>query len=649
MKVLLTAGLWLVATTGGWAAPIPAETLFRSDLVGTVAMAPSGDKIAYTVHDGDDSIQVRDLATNEAVRTIDLGDYPVRSLTWVNDRRVLLTIDILDDYRSETYRVGQRTLTVDITTGDVAVMFETERGTLRRNRFLGRVTDMLPDDPNHVLMPAYSVGGNHLWRVNVETGEAERVERGDDDTVAWFTDASGRAVLRADLTSSRRYVRIYAREEGEEKWRKIRSVRLGGKKDEEERDFWPVAPAEGKSRYYVLAHPEDEEFSSIKLYDYETDEFVETVIEADGADVITALTDARDGSLLGARVQRDRLETLLLDKKAQAHIRGLDVYFENDANVHFWGGSRNGRFAVLYVRSPTMPGEFHVYDYDKARLTYLFDDKEGIDRTALGRTTIEPYMGRDGTALTAYVTHPAGLSEDAPAPLVVMPHGGPEARDVYDWDPMVQFLASRGYRVLQPYFRGSSGKGRSFAEAGYGQWGGVMQDDVTDAVLHLQSRGLAEPKRTCIVGASYGGYAALYGGATTPQLYACVASLAGVTDLRGQLKADRKAHGRRSEVYDYWLKAIGDPDRDRNRLERTSPLSYAASYPLPVHLAHGEADDNVPVEQSRDMEKALRKAGRPVEYHEYEDEGHTFYEWETDIAYAKSLSAFLHGHIGGAD
>lgn len=628
------------------AAPIPGPTLFQDDYVTTMALSPDGTRIATLIkNDGEDIIVVIDLETVKPIQRIPMGDYPATSLRWASSSHLLVGVALLEEYGGVTYRTNTRMLSVEVETGKFAVMFDSERRAMRRNRWLGQVANLLPSDPDHILMPASTSSGNHLWRVNVRTGEAEITEKGRSRTVAWFTESSGRAVLRVDASRTYRYLRIYARRD-EEEWEEVRSVRVR-RDDDEERDFWPVAPAPGEDQYYVLAHPEDEEFSTIKLYDYTTDEFVETVIEAEGADIQSALTSSATGDLLGARVQRDRYETILLDTHAQAHIKGLDAFFDNDANVRFWGGSEDGRYALLYVTAPTMPGAFYTYDYEQANAIFLMNDKKGIDKASLGAMEIVSYAARDGETLTAYVTHPPGVASDKPAPLVVLVHGGPEARDAYDFDRQVQYLASRGYRVLQPYFRGSSGRGRRFAEAGYGQWGGLMQDDVTDAVRHLSAQGLAEPSTTCIVGASYGGYAALYGGATTPELYACVASLAGVTDLRDQVRFDGREHGRDSEVYDYIKRGIGDPKADREKLDRTSPIAFAENYPLPVHLAHGEDDDVVPAKQSRDFAKALAKAGRPHEYHEYENEGHTFEEWETDQAYMASLAAFLAENIGG--
>ena len=649
--VALASGLWGGALAAA-PEPIPAEVLFTEDKVPTVAMSPDGKRVAALVNgvteDGegsDDRVVVIDLEDG-ASTAIPTGKYPIRTIDWASPKHLLIGLTMIDDHRGVTYVTGSRMLSVNVETTATAVMFENQRATMRRSRYLSSIANRLPDDPTHVLMPSWSHTGNHLWRVNIETGAAELHEKGRAMTVAWFTDRDGRAALRIDANRNGRYFYVLARQDDGD-WKKVRTVRIGSGRDEDDRDFWPIAPAPGENRYYVLAHPEDEEFRTIKIYDYETDAYVETVIDAGDADVRAALTSAQTGELIGARVMRDRIETILLDKRAQAHIEGLDAFFENDANISFWGGSKDGRFALLYVTAPTRPGQFWVYDYEKTHCTYLMDVTEGIDEQALGRMEVARYTARDGTPLDAYLTHPAGVAADAPAPLVVLVHGGPEARDAYDFSRAVQFLASRGYRVLQPYFRGSSGRGRRFAEAGYKQWGALMQDDVTDAVRHLHAQGLATPQDTCIVGASYGGYAALYGGATTPELYACVASLAGVTDLVAQLRHDRREHGQNSDVYAYWLKALGDLREDKARLQRTSPVRYAESYPLPVHLAHGAADDNVPVEQSRAMAKALKRAGRPHEYHEYPGEGHSFRDWETDQAYWTSLAAFLAEHAGG--
>jgi dipeptidyl aminopeptidase/acylaminoacyl peptidase len=209
-------------------------------------------------------------------------------------------------------------------------------------------------------------------------------------------------------------------------------------------------------------------------------------------------------------------------------------------------------------------------------------------------------------------------------PLVVIPHGGPEDRDNLDFDVFSQVVATRGYLVLQPNFRGSSGYGRAFAEAGYGQWGGKMQDDITDGVRKLIDSGQADPKRICIFGASYGGYAALTAGALNPDLYKCVVSWAGISDLRRFVGfAAEGPTADRMIVRDYKLRAIGDPIKDKDRLTQSSPVTYAAQYRPPVLLIHGDQDARVPIEQSREMANALKAGGHDVRLVVIKDEDHT--------------------------
>jgi dipeptidyl aminopeptidase/acylaminoacyl peptidase len=195
-------------------------------------------------------------------------------------------------------------------------------------------------------------------------------------------------------------------------------------------------------------------------------------------------------------------------------------------------------------------------------------------------------------------------------------------------------------------FRGSSGYGKAFAEAGYREWGGLMQDDISDTVKYFHDRGLASADKTCIVGYSYGGYAALYGGASTPELYKCVVSGGGVSDLKLSLKNTKRDYGKDSETYEYWLKSQGDPQIDAQMLAQKSPVNMAEDFQAPVLLIHGERDGNVHVEQSESMEEVLKEAGKAVTFIELEDEGHSGWSLENEMIYYESIEAFLQEHIG---
>jgi dipeptidyl aminopeptidase/acylaminoacyl peptidase len=275
----------------------------------------------------------------------------------------------------------------------------------------------------------------------------------------------------------------------------------------------------------------------------------------------------------------------------------------------------------------------------------------GLERTKLSEVlrpdvTVVHYAARDGTAVTGYLTTPGNAPKGTKLPLVVYPHGGPELRDHLTFDPWVQYFAARGYAVFQPNFRGSDGFGRAFAASGYGEWGRKMQDDITDGVTHLATAGLVDPARACIVGASYGGYAALAGAALTPDLYKCAVSVSGISDLDDFIGWRRRHWGRDSEGYTYWLKAIGDPDKDEQKLREVSPLQLVDRIKVPILLIHGADDEIVPIAQSRAMKKALDKSGRSTEFIEFEKEGHSYWSDENEMLALSSIDAFLWKNLG---
>lgn len=223
-------------------------------------------------------------------------------------------------------------------------------------------------------------------------------------------------------------------------------------------------------------------------------------------------------------------------------------------------------------------------------------------------------------------------------------HGGPLARDHWGWDADVQLLANRGYMVFQPQFRGSSGFGRKFEEAGFGEWGRAMQDDITDGVRHLVAQGLADPKRICIVGASYGGYAALWGLVKTPELYRCGISFAGVTDI-GHLFSDWTDFRFDKATQQIMKRHIGDKSKSAQLFDPVSPLKHAARIQAPVLLMHGKEDERVPVAHGRRMRDALEANGKDVTWLAFDEEGHGLYYQHSQIAYWQAMLDFLGKHL----
>jgi dipeptidyl aminopeptidase/acylaminoacyl peptidase len=293
---------------------------------------------------------------------------------------------------------------------------------------------------------------------------------------------------------------------------------------------------------------------------------------------------------------------------------------------------------IARVRSPSTPAIYYLVDFAKGKADIVGEDYPALAGVRMGDVQVISYKSRDGVDIPAYVTLPAE-AQQLNLPLVVMPHGGPESRDEPGFDWWAQFLASRGYAVLQPQFRGSTGFGEAFRLAGYRQWGGIMQNDVTDGVKALIDQGLVDPKRICIVGASYGGYAALAGAAFTPDLYACAVSVNGISDLPGVLGNAEKRGGEESNAVAYWSAHIGsahDP-----AVIAASPFRAVERIEAPILLIHGVNDTVVPIMQSQIMANALEESGKTHAFVKLEGEDHWLSRSDTRIRLLQEIDAFL--------
>jgi dipeptidyl aminopeptidase/acylaminoacyl peptidase len=328
------------------------------------------------------------------------------------------------------------------------------------------------------------------------------------------------------------------------------------------------------------------------------------------------------------------------DARAAALQAAVDAALPGRINT--LQGDRNDR-VLVYSYSDIDPGRWFLLDTKTSKMREVGVSRPHIDPARMRPMETIRYRARDGLMVNAYLTRPE-LAVPEPAPMVVLIHGGPQVRDRWAWNDEVQLLASQGYIVFQPQFRGSSGFGRRFEEAGYRQWGRAMQDDISDGVKHLIEQGVADAARICIYGASYGGYAALWGVIKTPELYKCGASLAGVSDLAamlaGSLFDDSTPASREISRM-----RVGDPKEMQEQLDEVSPLKQAQRVQVPLFIAHGEADTRVLSSQSKEMVKALQRLNKPVEWMPMEDVGHGFTWVRDEVRYHRALLAFLKRHL----
>jgi pimeloyl-ACP methyl ester carboxylesterase len=637
------AGLGSVATLGilpdvarARATPYPVEAFFTTARTRAATLSPGGTLIAVLDQLGTDDaphgvIDVLDASDPEGQRKrIDLGATEVESMQWANDERLLVRVAVTvtvgpaavtgSNRRTAARELtSKRLMSVSAVTGEMAVMFQDDRRRLRTSRDLGRIIDLLRQDPDHVLMSAWERDGVlGLHKVNVETGSADRIERGSSGTIGWETQG-GVPVIRYDINPRGTVLTISGRAPGTSAWRPIRRNRIGDLPEFE----W-VGETETPGTILVTARAEGEDTMVVREMDLETFGMGAALSHRAGRDVMHGIVDAA-GRYVGAAFYGERLEYDFADAALGAHHRALNAFMDNDCDIYLNDLSRDHNRMVVGVTGPREPGAWYFYDREAQTVVNLGAIRL-LDYERLGLTDTLSVTTRDGATIEAYLTAPPG---GQPGPLVVLPHGGPEVRDLRDWDRQVQVLAAQGWWVLRPNFRGSGGYGMAFAQAGWTRWGDRMQEDIEDAVDQAIALKGLDAARVAIMGTSYGGYAALMGAVRRPDLYKAAIAICGVADLPEMLDWERReddTDGR--QIYSFWVKRIGDPDTMGPQLAAASPRRRAGEITCPVLLVHGVDDPVVPVIESRRMNNALRDAGKTVELIEVEDAGHA--DWPAE-------------------
>jgi dipeptidyl aminopeptidase/acylaminoacyl peptidase len=325
-------------------------------------------------------------------------------------------------------------------------------------------------------------------------------------------------------------------------------------------------------------------------------------------------------------------ETQAIFADLQSRLPGYEIDLQSN--------NRDEDVFVVAAWSDRTQGVRYLYERTSGKLTKLAEITPWLDENALAEMKPISYAARDGHTIHGYLTLPRGGGTNLP--LVVNPHGGPWARDTWGYNPEVQFLANRGYAVLQVNFRGSVGYGRSFWEASFRQWGKTMQDDVTDGVKYVVEQGLADPKRIAIYGASYGGYATLAGLAFTPELYACGVDYVGVSNLFTFLKTIPPYW---KPMLDMFYEMVGNPEKDKELLTAASPVLHADRIRAPLLIAQGAQDPRVNIDESDQMVAALQKHGVPVEYIVKDNEGHGFHNEENRFEFYEAMEKFLDKYL----
>lgn len=464
--------------------------------------------------------------------------------------------------------------------------------------------------------------------VDVSTGRSKRVIAGREGVFDWVADGDGTVRMGIGNSIDGRTVRVLYRDAVGTPFREI--VRPTRNRDA------VVVPALFLPEPGKAIAVADDENGFSRLYEFDVNELKlgKSLYASPGFDIAGYATTA-DGKGLAAvsyledAPRREWVEPDLaeMQREVSETVKGGSARIIDYSDDH--------KRAIVFAGASNAPGAYYLYLRQTGEMRLLAMVNGQIRATRLNPVKTIRYKARDGLTIAAVLTLPR-LREAKNLPLIVLPHGGPFARDAEEWDWWAQALAERGYAVVQPNYRGSSGYGTPFTKKGEGQWGLAMQDDLIDAIADLGRQGIADPKRVCIAGASYGGYAAMRATQRDVAHYRCAISYAGVSDLARMKRYDSKflMSGVRSD----WLKKQATDFRE------VSPLTAPARTALPLLLIHGRKDTVVPVEQSRTMATKLRQAGRPVTYIEQPEADHFFSRSEDRLEFLKAMQAFLDTH-----
>jgi dienelactone hydrolase len=578
------------------------------------AMAPDGHRIAALIAQGEhQSLALIDAdARDFPTRMLALpGDESVDWVTWAGPHRLIACISGPD--------------MVQLVAVDVATLAQVELG---RGREGFERDDLIHVDPaGRYLLLSVRSGRKHapsIYRIDLATGARSQIVRAQDGVDTWLADNDG--VVRAGVaTHGNRRWTVYRALEGE---RFRRAVHRGAEAEDAEQ----MMPAAGTDQGYAMAPYHGR--LALYRYDFRRDS-LGALVHADPHYDLDGFALASDGTLQSVAYTADHDETYWFDPRVAALQRHIDARLPGLSNQILSISDDRSRLFLL-SSSPSEPGKFYLFDAASNKLRLVAEPFPRLHDKLLPMMQPVHYAARDGLAISGYLTLPPGRPAKG-LPLIVMPHGGPFARDVQAFDPWVAYLAGQGYAVLQPNFRGSTGFGEDFVAKGDGQWGRGMQDDIDDAVQWAATQGIADPKRVCIMGASFGGYAALWAAVRNADRYRCAISFAGVSDVAAQLKSDRPTFGSTRD-FDDWRKRIQGTSPS---LDKLSPLRFADRVGVPVLIAHGQEDDNVPVAQSIALDRALTKFGRPHELVVYPHEGHGLREPAHTEDFLTRVGAFL--------
>ncbi|WNC72314.1 S9 family peptidase [Thalassotalea psychrophila] len=615
---------------------LPLEYFFnRSDIV-NLKISPTGEHFAGKVKiDGMFQLAILERKTMKPIQLLSFNKdkSELHEFGWLNNERV---------YASMSTQAGP----LDKPRG-TGVLFAGNIDGSKKIQLLGpngngfyfwgesTILSRLKDDDRNILIELSNRERSYVHKLNVYTGKIRKVAKSPKKRGSFMIDDNDRVRISvANVKEDDEHFRIiYYRDSDGDSWKEI------DRRSEEQGSFWPLTTFDEKGlQVFASKGPQGK---GIYYYNVK-DKSMELVYLIEGEESIDGFLINEKNDLIGLLRQKGKLETELFDLKGEETTlyRSLAASFPEQV-VRISSLTDDKRLAIVKTMSDRHPTTFYMYDFNKEQLSYLMSPRQWVDSKLTAPMEPIEFEARDGLKITGFLTRPLGKKKDLP--MVVYVHGGPYGvKDEWRYDPRVQFMANRGYAVLQINYRGSGGRGREFERSAYRKMGAEMQDDLTDGTLWAIKQGVANKDRICIFGASYGGYASMMAVVKEPDLYQCAIPYVGIYDIALQTKYSDWVGV--SELEKFMDEAWGAYDEEF--VKERSPIYHLDKLKASLFLVHGEDDPRCPIEHHEALTDALDKRGIKYESMVKDHEGHGFYDLDNVFELHQRLEKFLKKHIG---
>ncbi|MBC8357867.1 MAG: S9 family peptidase [Candidatus Aminicenantes bacterium] len=600
---------------------IPMEDFFRNPESAGFNLSPDGEHLAFMKPwQNRLNVHVQKIGKEEVARISSATERDIAGFIWANNSRIAYVQDTAGDENFRLYAVN-----IDGSDFKELTPFEKVRVS---------IIDELENDDEHMLIDMNKRDARvfDVYRININTGKMQMIAQNPGNVTGWMTDHDGN--LRVAITTDGVNTSVLYRNSEKEDFQNLITTTF-------KETLTPLFFTFDNKNLYVASNiGRDKE--AIYEYDVENKKNIKLLYEHPEVDVNYLLKSDKRKIITGVYYYTDKGHYFFFDKNRKQLQESLEKRLPG-YEVSVTSASKDETKVLVRTYSDRSLGAYYYFDRDAEDFKKLVDVSPWLNEDELAEMKPISYKSRDGLTIYGYLTLPKGVKSKN-LPVIINPHGGPWARDTWGFLPDVQFLANRGYAVLQMNFRTSTGYGRKFWEAGFKQSGLAIQDDITDGVLWLIEQGIADPERVGIYGGSYGGYCTLAGVAFTPDLYACGVDYVGISSWFTILESIPPYW---EPMRDMFYEMVGDPEKDKELLEATSPLFHADKIKAPLFVAQGANDPRVNIKESDQIVDALKERGIEVEYMVKDNEGHGFRNEENRFDFYRAMEKFLGKHLGG--